>query len=221
MCRITIAVLALSLVASSAIAQEYQAEKFEGTPPAEDLSPEIAGQFSGTGFRVKRGESRTVCEIWPVKELALADVETNDTIQYPLKPGQLLGVLRFRRKTSDFRDQEVSSGLYTMRFGLQPVDGAHVGTSATRDFVLLLPAEQDKSPATIEDYKTLTKTSATASGTSHPAIFSLVKPSAEGDIPSIRHNEEQDWWILRFATPAPDAKQGQIFEMVVVGHAAE
>lgn len=220
MCRTLIAAFVLCIAASFACAQEYQAEKFAGGPPSEELSPEIAKQLSDSGFRVKRGESRTVCEIWPVKELSLAEVETSDTIQYPLKAGQLLGVIRFRRKTSDFRDQEVSSGLYTMRYGLQPVDGAHVGTSATRDFVLLLPVEQDKTPATIEDYKTLTQASATASGTSHPAIFLLVKPS-EGEVPAVRHVEEPDWWVLRFESPVAKAKKAQTFEMVVVGHAVE
>ena len=90
-----------------------------------------------------------------------------------------------------------------------------MGTFPTRDFVLLLPAADDKSPATIADYKSLIKASAASAGTSHPAIFPLFKP-AEGEMPAIRHDEEHDWWIVRFSGAGK-----QTFEMVIVGHAAE
>lgn len=206
--------LATVLSASLVCGQEYKVEKLDGGPPADKLSPDIAKTIGSTGFKVLRGESRTVCEIWTVKELATKG-KTNDMVQYPLEPGQLIGVIRLPRKTTDFRNQEVASGVYTLRYGQQPVDGAHVGTFPTRDFVLLLPADGDKSPVTIADYKTLTKASAASAGTSHPAIYPLLKP-ADGQTPSIRHDEEKDWWIIQFT-----AGGKQALEMVIVGHAAE
>ena len=48
---------------------------------------------------------------------------------------------RWRRvDTADFRDQGIPAGTYILRYSQQPVDGAHVGTSTTRDFLALLPA---------------------------------------------------------------------------------
>ncbi len=214
MSRFVLFALVFSLAGSLAFAQEYKVEKLEAGPPADKVSADVAKLIGGSGVKVIRGESRTLCEIWTVKELE-AKGKTNDMVLYPLEPGQLIGVIRFPRKTTDFRNQEVTSGVYTLRYGQQPVDGAHVGTFPTRDFILLLPADQDQAPATIADYKSLTKASAASAGTSHPAIYPLLKP-AEGDTPAIRHDEENDWWIVRFAGAGK-----QTFEMVVVGHAAE
>jgi hypothetical protein len=223
MYRILVTALVLFWLGLSAAAQEYKAERFEGPPPADALSPEVAATIGNFGCKVTRGESRVLCEIWPCKELRLAMVKTSDTILYPLTPGQLIGVVRFPRKTTDFRQQEVPAGVYTLRYGQQPVDGAHVGTSPTRDFLLLLPADHDKSPATIEDYKALTKTSSGAAGTNHPAILHMLKPPAEGEFLDLRHDEEKDWWILRFATMvrAGAGKANFRIEIVIVGHAAE
>lgn len=213
-------VLSLACIAS---AQDYKAATLDSAAPADKLPAEVAGALSKTGYRVVRGESRSLVEIWPVSELAIADVKTSDTVLYPLTPGQLLGVVRFPRKVTDFRSQEIGSGVYTIRYSQQPVDGAHVGTSPTRDFLVLIPAEQDTSPAVIGDYKQLTTLSKGASETSHPAIFMLVKAAAEGEAPQVRHDEERDWWILRFAATGKkgDAQTSLPVEMVVVGHAAE
>jgi hypothetical protein len=215
MFRSVVLALALALPTPLAFAQEYKVEKLDGGPPADKLSPEIAKLIGDSGCKVLRGEARTLCEIWTVKEIDVSKGKTNDMVLYPLEPGQLIGVIRLPRKTTDFRNQEVASGVYNLRYGQQPVDGAHVGTFPTRDFVLLLPAEEDKSAATIADYKMLTKASAASAGTSHPAIYPLLKPS-EGESSSIRHDEEKDWWIVRF----PGAGK-QAFEMVIVGHAEE
>ncbi|HUE74101.1 MAG TPA: hypothetical protein VMP01_24685 [Pirellulaceae bacterium] len=214
MCRSVMFALVMALAGSLAVAQDYKVEKLESGPPADKLSPEIAKLIGDSGCKILRGETRTLCEIWTVKELDVSKGKTNDMVLYPLEPGQLIGVIRLPRKATDFRNQEVTSGVYTLRYGQQPVDGAHVGTFPTRDFVLLLPAEEDKSPATIGDYKTLTKASAASAGTTHPAIYPLLKPS-EGETPSIRHDEEKDWWIVRFGSGK------QAFDMVIVGHAEE
>ena len=213
MLRFVLLALVLTCVGTLVLAQDYSVEKLAAGPPADKLPADVAKLIAESGVKVLRGESRTLAEIWTVKELA-AKGKTTDTIIYPLEPGQLVGVIRFPRRHTDFRNQEVASGLYTVRYGQQPVDGAHVGTFPTRDFLLLLPADADMSPAPIADYKTLTKASAASAGTSHPAIYPLLK-GADGETPSIRHDEEHDWWIVRFASGK------QSLDMVIVGHAEE
>lgn len=217
---VTIAALMLAL-GSSARAVDYKVEELKEAPPAEDLAPEIASQLAATGVRVIRGSSTKFCDVWLVKEIeATVDFKPTGEVQYPFKPGQLIGVARYSRKGSDFRDQDIDSGLYTMRYALQPVDGAHVGTSPTRDFLLLIQAEKDQSPAILE-YKPLTQRSAEAAGSSHPALLSLQKtPVLPPSFPAVRHDEDREWWILAVKAPVKGAEPIPL-ELVVVGVAAE
>ncbi len=202
--------------------QEYSIEKIEAASQADGVSDEIAKLIAAEGIRVKRGSSRTVCEIWLCKELAIdADFKPTPERLYPFAPGQLIGLLHFGRRGSEFRDQTVSSGWYTLRFGLQPVDGNHEGTSPTRDFLLLVDAEQDDLP---ENWKAedLYKASAEAAGASHPAMLCLQRPS-DGTELAIRHDEANDWWVLRLLGNgvANQKSQSIPIDLVVVGHAAE
>lgn len=180
------AIFLLCLLAASgqeSSGQEYSIEKIEAAAEADGVSDQIAKLIDDQGIRVKRGSSRTVCEIWLCKELAI-DAEFKPTPErlYPFTTGQLIGLMHLSRRGSEFRDQTVSSGWYTLRFGLQPVDGNHEGTSPTRDFLLLVDAEKDDLP---ENWKAedLNKASAEAAGASHPALFCLQRPS---DAPSPR-----------------------------------
>jgi len=220
---IVLAALALLVFVLPAAGQEYHAAKLAAPAPAEALSPEIAGLLQPTGIRVSQGDSRAICEIWLAKEWPLAEgAATGPEVLYPLTPGQLIGAIRFPRKTSDFREQDVPAGVYVLRYGHQPVDGAHVGTSATRDFLLLLPAAKDRDPKPL-DYKALTAASKETTGTAHPGILSLQKAADGGEAPSIRQDADHDWTIVRLVGKA---KQGAAakdlpLELVVVGKAAE
>ena len=212
-------VLLLLLAPSAARSAEYSAQALKEAPPAGELPEDIAGQLAASGWKVMQGEKRVVCEIWPAKAWAAKpDFEPSDTVFVPLQPGSLVGVLRFTRKGADFRGQEIPTGLYTLRYANQPVDGNHVGTFATRDFLLMLPASADQSAKPIAEMD-LFKVSAQSAESNHPAIVPLVKPE-EGDAEQLKHFEEQDWWTLRL--PGQDAKGGKIvLQPVVVGKAAE
>jgi hypothetical protein len=192
----------LAAFASVSAGQEYRVEKISTAAPADEISAEIAGQLQAEGFKIVKGESRTLCEVWLANEWPIsASAKTTAEILYPLTPGQLIGVIRYPRKAADFRDQEIPSGVYTLRYGLQPVDGAHVGTSLTRDFLLLLPAAADRDPQVLE-YKPLTAASKETTGTAHPGILSLQKPAEEGEALAIRENAEKEWTIVRFTGKA-------------------
>jgi len=206
--------------AAARSADEYKLEPLAEAAPAEGLTPEIAGLLAPAGFKVVKGTSRTVCSVWPVKQLAIkADFKPSAALLYPLEMGQLVGVISYKRAGEDFRGQEIAAGTYTVRYALQPEDGNHVGTSDTRDFLLLLKAEDDKMPALLKK-EDLFKLSAVAAGTTHPCMLSLL--SAEGttgDLPSLEHNEDRELWSAAFA---PKTDKGSLtIRMVVVGKAAE
>jgi hypothetical protein len=210
------------LTAMTASAQEYRAEHVD-SPPPEGVAPAIAERLASSAYKVSSGK-RTVCEIWPSSEWPVAaDFKSSSSIIYPFELGQLIGVVRYPRKGGDFRGREIPKGVYTLRYGLQPQDGNHVGTSDTRDFLLLLSAADDTEPGPVEKTQ-LFKLSAKTSGTNHPAMLSLLAPAADsGDLPAMFHYESRELWSLRLANPskAGDTTADLVVELVVVGKEAE
>lgn len=211
-------VAALSFDGGRISAADHRVEPLNEALPADAVAPAIAELLNPTGFKVVRGETRTVCDIWLCKQWDTAAGERAAAVNYPFQPGALIGVARFTKKGSDFRDQDIAEGVYTLRYGQQPVDGAHVGTSPTRDFLLLLPADQDTAPAA-PDYRTMVTKSAEAAGSSHPLLLSLQQTDSTGGTLAVRHVEEPDWWIVRFAGKTKAAAVA--VDLVVVGHAVE
>jgi len=212
----------LMLTVEAANGQDYSVEPIDSAPEAEGVSEEIAELISDQGYRVKKGSSRTICEIWFCKDLKIdPDFESSEERLYPFTPGQLMGVVSFRRRGKEFRDQTISKGWYTLRFGLQPVDGNHEGTSPTRDFLLLVDPSEDELPEPW-DAEDLHKASANAAGSSHPAMLCLQRPS-EGSEVAINHDESNDWWVLHVVAGgvANDKAQEVPMDLVVVGHATE
>jgi hypothetical protein len=220
--RILLSPVAVFLLAAGALAQDYTVEALKEAPP-DAVAPEVAKLLAPTGFKVMKGGTRTVVQVWLCKVVELKpEFEATLDVIYPLTPGQLVGVARYVNKGADFRDQDIGQGVYTMRYAQQPVDGSHVGTSPTRDFLLLVSAERDKSPAALE-YDPLVEGSAAAAGSTHPALLSMQRVEGDAKAPLVRQNEANEWTIVRLsaATKAGD-KAGELkFDLVVVGHAAE
>lgn len=210
----------LVLWVSRLAAQDYSVGKAEALPVG-TVSPEIASLMSPAGVKVSKG-SAAVCELWFAKEWPLdADAKTGGEVLYPLTVGQVMGVIRFAKKASDFREQDVPAGVYVMRYAQQPVDGAHVGTSPTRDFLAISPAAKDRDPKAV-DYKALVAASKETTGAAHPAIFSLQK-AEDGASPSVREASDREWVIVHYVGKV---KQGGgvkdlPLDLVVVGKAAE
>ena len=214
--------LLLTITLSPVLSQDYRVEKIDAPPRARQLSAELTGALADQGLRVRRGAKRTVCEVWLCKQWQVEpDFQPTAERLYPFSQGQLIGLLHFSRRGKDFRDQSVKRGWYTLRFGLQPVDGNHEGTSPTRDFLVLVDAEQD-GPDKKWAPSDLHKLSAETIGSTHPAMLCL-QAATKGTEPAIRHNESSDWWILHAAgRGAASDKALQIpLDLIVIGHATE
>ena len=218
--RLMVVTYLVFVCSSRLLAQEYSVAAGEAAPTG-TLAPEISSLLSAKGIKVNKG-STTVCELWFAKEWPIeADAKTGGEVLYPLTVGQVIGAIRFAKKASDFREQDVPAGVYVMRYAQQPVDGAHVGTSPTRDFLALSPAGKDRDPKTI-DYKAVVAASKETTGTAHPAIFSLQR-AEDGASPSVREVSDKEWVIVH---SIGKVKQGGSvkdlpLDLVVVGKAAE
>jgi hypothetical protein len=212
----------LLLSATGLLAQEYQVSKLDSPAPPDAVAPPIAARLQPTGLKVTKG-SQTVIEIWLAKEWPVAaDAKTGGEILYPLSPGELFAVARYARKGADFRDQNIPAGTYVVRYAHQPIDGAHVGTSPTRDFLALLPAAKDREPQTL-DYKTLVATSKQTTGTEHPAILSLQPADPAAGELSVREDADRGWVIVHFVgkTKQGGTTKDLPMDVVVVGKTAE
>ena len=214
--------LLLLLFATFISAADYRVELLEEAPPTDEIAADIAAQLEENGYRVIRGTKTTYCDIWLCKEWAVKDgFEPQPEILYPFASGQLIGVARFGRRGADFRDQDIDRGIYTMRYATQPVDGAHVGTSPTRDFLLLVRAEDDTSPVSTEE-DVLNARSSDAAQSSHPCLLAMQAVGKSNKFPSMRHNEDSDWWVVGLSgnSEAADKKRLPI-EFVISGQAVE
>ena len=210
--------------ATLAIAQERRIEVLKEQPPADRIAPPIREKLQPTGWRVLEGEDDAICEIWLFQEVGAApDFSATSELQYPFVPGQLMGVIRLPGRMDDFRQQQIPRGVYTLRYAQQPVDGNHVGTFPTRDFLLMVKVEDDRQGEPIPMMR-LQEMSAESAGTAHPALLCLLKP-AEKAAPqgAIRHDEQHDWWIAQLPVKAKAGERtDQIgLSLVVAGFAEE
>ncbi len=179
------------LVAATAAFGQYTSEA-AGAPPSEASAFEAVLQSEGVKIS---GSSGPVMDFWFVKEMpggAMAPEENATLTDVP--PGAFLGVVRFPAAGQDRRGQQIKPGVYTIRYSLFPIDGAHLGVEPQRDFFVLSPAAIDKDPAAKPNYETLMKMSTKASGTPHPLVFSIWKADT-GAKPGL--TQEGETWVLR------------------------
>ena len=186
------------------------------------VSAQVAATIDPHGM-VVGGSEGTVCEVWVGKSLAAkAGFKPVTNVKYPFQVGELVGVLRVAEKSefTDFRGQPVKPGVYTLRYGQQPQDGNHIGTSETLDFLLAIPAASDNDPKPLAPPEKLLKSSAKAAGTNHPAIFSLLPPEGSVAEPSLA-KDDNNHWVLSIPAHgnANGQKQPLSLRLVVVGKA--
>ena len=159
--------LAVLLIA----AQSLAASPLSAPPPPE-LSPAIKALVIGPGAKVAIGD--TTVEFWWVKTIAGAGGGWGG-----VESGTLVGAARVTGAFKDVRGKPVAAGVYTLRFGLQPQNGDHLGISPNREFLLLSPAAADPDPK-ILGFDGAVAIAKQTTGTSHPASLSLDPPEAPG-----------------------------------------
>lgn len=218
----TFGVLIFALLWSSTgfVRAESKLEEAVGLP--DGLSKEIAAVVDAKGQRVV-DKSGSVCSVWLVKEVPTkANFKPSLSVKYPFAPGELLGVLQVQAKSkyTDFRGQEIKAGVYTLRYGQQPEDGNHVGTSDLADFLLAIPAAVDTDPKPIALFKALSERSAKTAGSTHPAIFSLLPSEKPVEKPTLTHNAAKEHTMLSTTVPAKGGTKVAL-RMVVIGKSGE
>jgi hypothetical protein len=195
--KVIAAALLVSLAFGSAqtASAAMKVEVLKEAPPAA-LDQNIRGVLSAQGYRIFDESGNAFMDIWLRKSIpsSAKPAGQKGTIQFPfLAEGELLGACQVAGEVHDYRDQEIPKGYYTLRYGLQPVNGDHLGVSPFRDYALLLPVAKDKA-LDLPPRKQLEERSAEAAGTSHPAVLMLLSSPAEElkKAPMMVHDSEKN-----------------------------
>ncbi|MGH9343764.1 MAG: hypothetical protein ACRD19_08390 [Terriglobia bacterium] len=138
-----------------------------------------------------------VCEIWWRKGIPAQKSAggSPDVLYGGLSMGELIGVINFPAATKDFRGQNIKPGYYTLRYALIPQDGNHMGVSAYRDFLLLVPVTDDPNPSENMSFEDVVKASRLATGTGHPGVLMLDPPSqaVTAAFPGAFQDDQGNW----------------------------
>lgn len=161
-----------------------------------------------------------VLSVWFRAEIpvrATAEQVKNGLTCREIPDGTLVGVVRFDRVFTDFRKQEIAAGVYTLRFAVQPDIGDHKGTAPHPEFLLLVPADKDKSPDAVEP-KALIPLSRPATGGDHPGVVLLFPDDGKGNLPAVA-DRGKGIRVLRVKRPvrAGDTAAALAFGLVVAG----
>jgi hypothetical protein len=151
-------------------------------PPA-DLAAGVASRLTPAA-KVTVGAATV--DIWLVQSVE----RTGDGPGWSnVESGTLVGAMRVSGEFKEIRGKVVKPGVYSLRYGLQPQNGDHLGISAFRDFLLLSPAAIDKDPKVL-GFDGVVALSKEVIGTAHPASLSLDPPEdAPGAVLSTYKNE--------------------------------
>lgn len=172
--------------------------KIEAAVAFDDSSASAAlkSSLDPKGYRLTLYDG-SVVEIWLRQSIPAAKQKVTNAVYPQLAASTFVGVIRFSRQAKDFRGQVIKPGAYGMRYELLPSDGNHMGCAAQPDFVLLTPLSADTDPAVNFDSGKLIEVSGKASGTGHPAAFSLVPAEDAGTLPSLFYTSDG---FVAFAT---------------------
>ncbi len=179
----------LAIVVSAGAAAGVDGNKVESIGALADAgaSEPLKKVLEPTGSRVSLADG-AYCDIWLRAGVPSGKTEAQGAVYTSLNESALVGVISFTQPTTDFRGQPLKPAVYTLRYGLHPADGNHMGISPIRDFLVMIPIAMDQNPDAQFKFEELVKMSAKASGTNHPAVLSLASSDQAG-APRVASNE--------------------------------
>jgi hypothetical protein len=164
----------LALAGAAPAAPAYSIKTVADQAPPKDLAEPIRKLLENRCVQLLDGRGNTVLEVWLCKEVPVkaTDAQIKNGLTYrEAASSTVLGAVRVAKATMDYKKQKVPVGVYTLRLGIQPADGDHMGTAPYNEFCLLCPAADDRKPDLLM-VKPLRELSAKVTD-SHPAVLLL------------------------------------------------
>src|SRR5262245_15313251 len=125
--RLFLAGIAFTCLTSASRGQDgpLKVEATKDAPPAALAAP-IKEPLDARAIQIAAGDGKPFAKIWLRKSIPASSkpAGSKGTILFPfLAEGELLGALELISEAHDYRDQAIPPGVYTLRYGLQPVNG--------------------------------------------------------------------------------------------------
>lgn len=206
--------LSVALAGASALpAADFAVRVIDKAPPAA-LGEGIRQLLASKAVQISE-DGQAVYELWfcrtiPIQSKPASAAEALKT----LRETTLLGAAVASGHNRDYKDNEVAPGVYTMRFGLQPQDGDHLGTADYPYFAILIPAKYDEKPDTFTTYRPMVKASGRDVPTGHPNVLSLRPVSSPaGQVPQL-NVPDTDHHSVVLRLPAAVEPGGESAELV-------
>lgn len=201
-----IALVAAVLLSANALS----ASKHTDAPPPE-LAPAVSALIAPSGARVSA--PGVTLDFWWVKALPLSG--TGAPSWEHVEEGTLVGAVRVSAVYRDIRGRTIKPGVYTLRYGIQPANGDHLGVSPFREFLLLSPAaaDTDVKPTGHEGTVELSKQTI---GGSHPAVWSLDPPTSTDAAPLSARTNDAGHEAVIFEVPTASGAPLR-FGLILVG----
>lgn len=165
-----IALAALLLSLSTVQSPPLEAQRHEEALPSALAAP-VASHLASSGVRAT--VKNVTIEFWWVKGMPIAGSAAPSWTD--AAEGSLVGAVRIGAEFRDVRGRVIKPGVYTLRYGIQPSNGDHLGVSPYREFLLLSPAAIDTDPGPRGHDGAIEMSTRTAGG-SHPAVWSIDPP---------------------------------------------
>lgn len=210
----------LALAAFSSAADDKPTVKVEDAAPPKELSDAVRGVLDGKAMSFFDAKGKLVCTVWPAKSIdskATAEQAKSGLKYSHVEESTVVGAVKFPDEWRDYRKSKIKAGVYTLRLGLQPMDGDHMGTAPYNEFGLLCPAADDKKPEPL-DVEELYKLSTKSTTRKHPGLMLLFPIKAPPEAPAVE-GKPKDHWVLSFRVPArAGGEKGFLgFSLVVIG----
>lgn len=195
--------------------------KVAETAPPETVAQAVKSVLGPQVIQVLNGET-PVYEFWFRRDIPLKSkpASASDTLK-EVDEITFLGVARVGKGQRDYKDSEIIPGVYTMRFGLQPKDGDHLGTSDYPYFIVLVPAKSDAAPDAITKYRSMVRASAKATVEGHPGVLSLRPVNGEPKAANgpVLTEPVEEHKAVQLKLPARDTSGATtlLFDLVVQG----
>jgi hypothetical protein len=191
-------------------ANALSAAKLSDAPPPE-LAPAVRALIAESGARVT--VPGAALDFWWVK--SLPQQGTGAPSWQHMEEGTLVGAVRVSAVYKDIRGRVIKPGVYTLRYGIQPANGDHLGVSPFREFLLLSPAavDTDVKPTGHEGTVDLSKQTI---GGSHPAVWSLDPPALTDAAPLSGRTNDAGHEAVVFEVPTASGTPLR-FGLILIG----
>jgi hypothetical protein len=203
------AAAAVLLVLVPAAARAQLTAAAASAPPPEEIAAPIRALLAPAGAKVIAGAG--TLEFWWVTTLPVSGSGPPDWSQ--VAEGTVVGAVRVSGAFKEIRGKVVKPGVYTLRLGLQPQNGDHLGASANREFLLLSPAtvDQDTRPLGFDGTVALSKQTL---GASHPAALSVDPAATTAPLSTITNELDHKGVVFEVKTSSGGALR---FGLILIG----